>query len=204
MKKHNFTQIALEMTHDIKSPLAKIKAISMILSSKVQGRDLVGYVNRMEEATSRLDHSLNVLFDFLALSEAKPMLTYEFFDLNEVISLVIESCEREGFLISYKSDQHLKYEIMGDRNLVKIAIGIIFRKAVQKNSTKRPLMVSIESNHKTFCVCIEDRKGMEEEKGIEMVEKLLVERIIGLHKGKIFQKKDGKISYACIVLPKRG
>lgn len=205
MKKHSVVSVLEEMTHDIKSPLAKIKAIAMILSSKVENakgeEELIEYIARMEDAVSRLDNSLNVLFDFVFLSEDNRLLLYEFFDVDEVINSTIKYWEKEGAKISYKKD-NAKHEIMADKKLIKTAIEI-FIKAAQKDGSKKPIKISIKSTPKELLIYIEDRKTLpKEDKGILKIERLLAERIMELHKGRIFQKKEEKISTMCIAFPR--
>ena len=140
----------LGVSHELRSPLTRARLeVELLEDSKIK-EDLLNEINAMETIITNL-------LDSEALNSGRKTLQLEVFEINEVISLMME---KSGFL----SDSNIVFTplkdettIEADKTLFEVMIKNILENAIRYNPIEsEPIQVQIENIESTYEIKIRD------------------------------------------------
>lgn len=170
-----------EFSHDLKSPLAKIKAIVVIIKTSSDPKARGEGLTRIELAADVLNNNLENLFSLINIREGNIRLNYQFFDLNGLMS---DLSKRYNF--EYKAAG--KIEFLADLILLKRALRILIENILSKNPT---LVVGLRKHGEKNTIIMQFNEPVVT-KTRKSLPWILAREIIKVHKGKLIEKKHGK------------
>jgi K+-sensing histidine kinase KdpD len=156
MQQKNVTLLALldALSHDLKSPLASIQSITAIIALKketLQPTELTTYLSRIEDKTLLANENIDALLHTVALGEHTLPLTYEFFDVTEVVPACVSIAQKRtthSFTQTYNSKPVV---IMADKEKFQLLITTLLDHCARFVQAESALSISTETK-KNSCV----------------------------------------------------
>ena len=156
------------VSHDLKTPLTMIKAYAEMV------RDLTynnkekreSNLNTIINETDRLNLLVNDILDLSALQATKDNLTYENFDLIEVINQIIARfdilTQKENYTFILNAPESAK--VTADKKRIYQVIYNLINNAINYTGTDKKVIVNVIDNHKEYKVEVQDTgKGIAKE-----------------------------------------
>lgn len=156
------------VSHDLKTPLTMIKAYAEMV------RDLTynnkekreSNLNTIINETDRLNLLVNDILDLSALQATKDNLTYENFDLIDVINQIIARfdilTQKENYTFILNAPESAK--VTADKKRIYQVIYNLINNAINYTGTDKKVIVNVIDNHKEYKVEVQDTgKGIAKE-----------------------------------------
>ncbi len=156
------------VSHDLKTPLTMIKAYAEMV------RDLTynnkekreSNLNTIINETDRLNLLVNDILDLSALQATKDNLTYENFDLIEVINQIIARfdilTQKENYTFILNAPESAK--VTADKKRIYQVIYNLINNAINYTGTDKKVIINIIDNPKEYKVEVQDTgKGIAKE-----------------------------------------
>lgn len=147
-------------SHELKTPLATIKAFSQILKKRLQkeeGQDeKIKYVDRIDQHVNRLTKLIGDMLDITRIRAGKIELKEDIFDIDELISDVVSdlqtTVESHKLRVKGKADTY----IQADKDRISRVLLNLLSNAVKYSPKANEVIVTIHSTKKTVGIDITD------------------------------------------------
>jgi PAS domain S-box-containing protein len=222
-RKDEFTSIA---SHELKTPLTTIKAFTQILGRRLEltgDNESLSYINKMNTYIGRLTKIIYDFLDFSKIQAGKLDLFQEEFELNGLVSEVVEDMQStvESHNIQLVNEIP-RVKVYGDRNRISQVLINLISNAVKYSPEADKVEVKMETNDNKIVVAVKDYgvgipkdnqgKIFDRFYRVNQPKKIKIEgfglglyisgEIIGRHKGKIwFDSVEGEGSTFYFSLP---
>jgi signal transduction histidine kinase len=133
-----------EMVHELRTPLASLKASTVLLKRPDLPRERQGdIVDMMQGETERLIRLTSEFLDLARLESGRSRLDIGRFDLNALITesldVVIHQANEKGIVMSTKGG---KYIVSADRGKIKQVLLNLLTNAIKYNKEKGEVIIS--------------------------------------------------------------
>jgi light-regulated signal transduction histidine kinase (bacteriophytochrome) len=110
-----------QLTHDVKSPLVKIKSVVAILAnnSKIKKhKDVIDYLKKIDDQANSLNELTDLLTDFVYLKDKKLNLFFELIDSESFIAEIKETMGNRTKNLIFKNESVVKKSIVVDKKRI--------------------------------------------------------------------------------------
>jgi signal transduction histidine kinase len=133
--KKNFLSL---MSHDLKTPVAKITGICELLMNHYRlDPEVKDHLKTMSTASKELNHFITTILDLSKIESEKLFLQKQSKDLNKIIEQVVEDLRYEAseFQVTLKKDLSPLFPIQLDNQLVKRVVSNLVENAIKYSGT---------------------------------------------------------------------
>ena len=183
-----------EYSHDLKSPLAKIQAIVVIVKNTTIPKTRDQYLTRIEKAINTLNRNLENLFTFINIQEEEFKLGLRFFNIGKVLT---DLKEKYNFSLMMQTDT----QILADPDMLNMALEIYVKCLLDNKANKISLNTKDLQTKIIILINFQFSDGPPFSK-TENLPLVLADEIINLHQGKIASSTKNKNGYLKITLNK--
>lgn len=185
-----------EVSHDVKSPLAKLSALIALFShsslhSKTE-KEKKEHLQKMDDALKRANYAIDLLFLFVFLTKRKKALFRESFLLDSLLEEIIENTNKKVVVKKNGS----RFTVYADKELVRFLLKIVLRLHIKENATAIIVLKEQPSSIRITSI-LKRRKTdfLKDKKGIRKLEQNIIEEVVCLHGGNVVQYEVDKISW---------
>jgi signal transduction histidine kinase len=155
-QKQEFISIA---SHELKTPVTSLKAYAQILEDtfiKAKDKRSAELLEKMNNQVDRLTTLITDLLDFTRIQEEKLKLREEKYNINELISEVVEEMQRttKTHKIITKLDKSV--QMWGDRYRTGQVLTNLLSNAVKYSPHAKKIIVSSKIDSNLISICVED------------------------------------------------
>jgi light-regulated signal transduction histidine kinase (bacteriophytochrome) len=206
-----------QLTHDVKSPLVKIKSVVAILAnnSKIKKhKDVIDYLKKIDDQANSLNELTDLLTDFVYLKDKKLNLFFELIDSESFIAEIKETMGNRTKNLIFKNESVVKKSIVVDKKRIfqtidtlamineglkgKIHVGTVLKR---NNFT---LVMTLPGNSKISYSMINnfdlDRMSTKEERKL-LIKLSVALEVVRLHGGGIKIKQELNRTILLLTLP---
>jgi PAS domain S-box-containing protein len=162
------------ITHEIKNPLSSIKAFSELLQrhhAKRNEEKPQHYAAMIDEQVDKLTMLVNDFLDISKMNAGKFSLKKEKFDLDAVVSKVVETFNNSQAKNRIAKKGKGKKYVYGDPNRIEQVLNNLISNAIKYSPTATPITVEINKDRNYTTVRINDTgPGIPEEKHANIFE----------------------------------
>lgn len=155
-RRDHFVGIA---SHELKSPLASIKAILGLLTRRLSGKNIEKaeeYLHKISNKTDILARLINDLLDVTRIRQGKLEFYYELFIFDELVKEMVDEVRLEDTTHKIVSRLNASKEIMADRTRIAQVIKNLLRNAVKYSPVGSKISVITKYSDKQCVLLIQD------------------------------------------------
>lgn len=153
-------RMLLELSHDIRTPIATIKSFAFALQEKmVVDEDLDRYYQTIARKADRVNQMAEDLFTMLKMESEDYVIELKRIDISELTRRVCaehyEEITRAGFEFAIEIPEHAAY-VAGDEKLLERVIGNLLINAKKYNQTGKEIRVGMKVSGKEVYLWVKD------------------------------------------------
>ncbi|TMI96238.1 MAG: PAS domain S-box protein [Bacteroidetes bacterium] len=155
-QKEEFISIA---SHELKTPVTSVKAYAQILEDNfIQAKDKKSaeLLEKMNNQVDRLTTLITDLLDFTRIQEDKLKLREEKYNINELISEVVEEMQRTTRTHKIITKLDKSVQMWGDRYRTGQVLTNLLSNAVKYSPHAKKIIVSSKIDSNLISICVED------------------------------------------------
>ena len=155
----NITGFVGSVSHDLKNPLASIKAYAQIVKKRLAGagdNDMVQYIEKIETQTDRATQLITELLDASRISEGKIILNKKLFRLDKLVKETIEDFQVtiQTHMIINKSNSAVR--VKADKERIRRVLFNLLTNAVKYSPDAERVVVGMSADKYDAIVSIQD------------------------------------------------
>ena len=145
--------------HELKSPLASIKAYAQLLKRRMESRqeNMLDYVNNIDSQVDRLTKLINDIFDITKLSSGNLELNKRKFNLDKTVDRVIKNFELVANGHTLKRIGKVNENVYADEDRIVQVLMNLFSNAIEHSHKGKTVKIISGSNGKFATVSVVDR-----------------------------------------------
>jgi PAS domain S-box-containing protein len=155
-RKDEFISIA---SHELKTPITSIKALSQILIKKYQNsgdEKLLSYLGRMNSELERLKHLVASLLDVSVIQSGEIEYQPEVIVLQDLVNETVENMQLTTESHRIEKEGQTSARIIGDRyRLTQVLINLISN-AIKYSPTEKKVLIKIYEEDKNAIIAVHD------------------------------------------------
>ena len=155
-QKEEFISIA---SHELKTPVTSLKAYAQILEdsfTKAKDKKSAELLEKMNHQVDRLTVLITDLLDFTRIQGDKLKLREENYNINELISEVVEEMQRTTRVHKMVTKLDKSVQIWGDRYRTGQVLTNLLSNAIKYSPHGKKIIVSSKIDKDLITVCVED------------------------------------------------
>ena len=155
-QKEEFISIA---SHELKTPVTSLKAYAQILEDsfkKAKDRRSAELLEKMNNQVDRLTTLITDLLDFTRIQGEKLQLRAENYNLNELISEVVEEMQRTTRIHKIVTKLDKSLQMSGDRYRTGQVLTNLLSNAIKYSPHAKKIIVSSKIDQNLITVCVQD------------------------------------------------
>ncbi len=208
-------QMAAQVVHNIRNPITAIGGVSRILAKKIKGQGYERYTDVMTKETSRLEATLEELFDFVSQTEISLQPTIVYTLLEKVILLVQGDINKQNINLEIDfSDPDLSLNI--DPKLIRKMLVHLLMNAIEAMQDGGRLTIKIYPEDRWLNISIVDTGHCLDEDHIKKAREpffttktygtgmglAMVDRIVSAHDGNFVLMNSDSGTEVLVKLPR--
>ena len=155
-QKDEFIGIA---SHELKTPVTSIKAYTQILQDmfgKANDKKSVEMLDKMNGQVDRLTRLIVDLLDFTRIEGGELKFEQENYDLNDLVSEVVEEMQRTTKKHKIEKKLDITLEMHGDREGTGQVLTNLLNNAIKYSPAAKKIVVSSQVNKQDVTICVRD------------------------------------------------
>lgn len=225
LEENRTSQFIAMASHELKTPLATIKAIAQLLDKRYRERRLKNAEKYFEKIELKVDQLTKIVNSFLDMSKIRSgnmILSLEPFDINYLIDDIIVEFKQYSVKNSFIKKGNVKKLVYSDKLRIGQILTNLIKNAYKYSASDKDIVINVRGEKKFVTVCVRDfgfgipKKNWDrifepfirgDQKKINQVEGLgiglfMSRQIITLLGGKLWLKKSSRQgSVFCFKIP---
>lgn len=203
MKSKELASLLANITHDIKSPLAGIKAIIALIDNELKTTKNLQKISRdlqkLGDRAALINDTFDNFTDLIQIKDQQTDLQLSLFNLGSLVKAVISKISKQYPSSKITLINETDNELVGDKEKLAKAIHTFYRYTQQPAPTARLIKISTESKKKllTIKISIANIPNNSPKK----IDYIYSSEIIKLHGGTVKYQKNRSSSYLIVSLP---
>ena len=153
-------EMLLELSHDIKTPIATIKSYASALEEGiVPEEECLKYYQTIAQKADRVNHMSEDLFTMLKMESTDYLLELKRVDIAELARQICaeyyEEITGNGFVFNIEIPEKAVY-VNGDEKLLVRVIGNLLINAEKYNRTGKQITIHLKEEEKQVCLLVKD------------------------------------------------
>lgn len=145
--------------HELKTPLASIKAFSELLSKKNEGRldeKSTYYLTKINSKINEQVHLIQDLLDVARVQSGRIELRLEQVELTPLINEIIEDLKTTypEYAIEKKGEESIR--VLADRFRIRQVLNNIISNAIKYSPDKKRVLITLKSSSKKVSIVVQD------------------------------------------------
>jgi signal transduction histidine kinase len=159
IKSNSMADFVNAVSHDLKNPLASIKAYAQITKkklSKTDDKEVVQFIEKIETQADRAIQLITELLDTSKISEGKIVVDRELFRLDKLIKETVEDLQITVKTHSIVEENIIEKNIKADKERIRRVLLNLLTNAVKYSPDADKVIVRMSVDKKNVIVSVQD------------------------------------------------